>query len=318
MLGLFNTEKLLKTQIDDSIARSEQYVLSRNINKDVYGDQYYQTCIQDISLCPNASDDFYKRLDIYDDFVFLQSEPLNSSVFSRQISTADGFLRSFVADLPRETIDYSYFDPTKPGGTRSFDSFCIEGWIYNDTTVYRIMKSQLKDSGWADPSTADPFRKLIDETWCVELLGENNENPQTIHHLIDLKKNEFLNYINGTDYLDRKVLSGVHILLMLQRLREYGYDTSNYTSLIQFTESYVANETLSGNLYYPLEVDHNALYILSSYHYSDKALMETIARNIILSQNDDGSWTGSPGGQYSLLTTLRCLIALNLFEKNYL
>jgi hypothetical protein len=176
----------------------------------------------------------------------------------------------------------------------------------------------MKSYGWTNPNTTQAFRKLIDETWCISLLGQNNVNSEIIKQQVDLKKQEFYVFINGSDYLDRKIVGGIHLLLMFDRLQKYRYDISQYSNFIEFTKSYVVSSTKNGNVYYPIEVYNNVLYTLSKIHYGDKEFLQGLAEKLLQMQNSDGSWVVDTRGRYTILETLRCSIALNLFKVNYL
>lgn len=310
----------LSQRIDDETAKAKVYIENKNLDQDIYGSDY-NVCTKDPSNCPNAINYFYKRTDIYFDFVFLKTEPVDASGLEKRIAEADSFLRDFKGKYSNITIDYSYIDSAGVQGDIAMDTSCILGWTYNDTVIYHKIRNDLKDYGWTNPNTTQPFRNIIDETWCISLLAENGESATTINHLLDLKKQEFYTYVNGPDYLDRKVVGGLHYLLMFDRLQHYGYNVSQYSDFISFLENYVATQTQSGKLLYPLEVYHNTLYTLSKIHYQDKTFLSNLAEKILALQNPDGSWyiaNQNNDTRYSLLLSLRCTIALNLFKANYL
>jgi len=310
----------LSQQISDETAKAKIYVESKNLDQDIYGSDY-TVCTTTPSNCPNAINYFYKRTDVYFDFVFLKTEPVDTSGLEKRMAEADAFLRDFKSKYYNLTIDYSYIDSSGATGDIAMDTSCILGWTYNDTTIYHKIRNDLKDYGWTNPNTTQPFRNIIDETWCISLLGENGENSATTNHLLELKKQEFYTYISGPDYLDRKIVGGLHYLLMFDRLQHYGYDVSQYSDFISFIENYVVNQTQTGHLLYPLEVYHNTLYTLAKIHYQDKTFLSNLAEKIIVMQNSDGSWyvpNPTNDTRYSLLLALRCVIALNLFKVNYL
>jgi len=317
ILMLFWPQKPLAERIDESIANAKLFAQTKSIDEDIYGSDY-NICAKSPDRCPNKEGYYYKRLDIYLDYVYLKGEPIDTSGLENRISQADNFLRKEVKRIADLTIDYRYIDTSKPPGEIAFDANCILGWTYNDTALYEKMKNNLHSYGWVNPKTSDAFRKLIDETWCISLLAQNNDDKNIIENLVDLKKREFFAYINGSDYLDRKIISGIHLLLMFDRLQSYGYDVSKYSDFIEFVTSYVAKQTKDGNLLYPLEVYHNALYALSKIHCYDKAFLQSLAEKIVHMQNSDGSWSIGNGERYKLLVTLRSIIALNLFKTSYL
>ena len=308
----------LSKRIDVSVDKAKDFVAGKNLDEDIFGNDN-DICQKDRAKCSiNEENFFYKQVDTYLDFVYLKDESFNTSGVEKKISEADIFLRNEVAIFPNRTIDYTYIDSSGQSGNIALDTSCILGWTYNDSYIYNQIRNQLKSYGWTNPKTTESFRKLIDETWCISLLAENNENPVIIKQQIDNKKQEFYNFIDGSDYLDRKIISGIHLLLMFDRLQKYGYDISQYSDFIEFTKSYVVNQTKTGSLYYPLEVYNNVLYTLAKIHYPDKVFLQDLAEKILLIQNQDGSWLLSTEGRYRILETLRCSIALNLFKINYL
>lgn len=308
----------LNKRIDSSIVAAKNFAANKNLDEDILANDYV-ICQRDPQQCPFSKENFfYKKLDTYLDFVYLKDEQFNTSGLEKKISEAENFLRNEVAIFPNRTIDYTYIDSSGQSGNIALDTSCILGWTYNDTYIYSRIRSELKNYGWTNPQTTELFRKLIDETWCISLLAENNENPVIIKQQIDTKKQEFYNFIDGSDYLDRKIISGIHLLLMFDRLQKYGYDISQYSDFIEFTKSYVVNETKTGSIYYPLEVYNNVLYTLTKIHYHDKIFLQDLAEKILMMQSSDGSWLLGTQGRYRILETLRCSIALNLFKINYL
>lgn len=314
----FLQQNALDKRISSSVNSAKILLENENVLQGILGSNYAD-CMKDASKCALTQEEiFYKKVDIYLDFVFLKIEPISTSGLEEKISTSGSFLRNVIAQIHNETIDYSYIDSSRAHGDIAMDTTCILGWTYNDTYLYQRMRGELKDYGWTNPNTTEPFRKLIDETWCISLLAENNENKSTVFHLVDLKKQEFSSYINGNDYVDRKIIGGLHLLLMFNRLQKYGYDISPYDGFVNSVEGYVVNTTQSAKLVYPIEVYHNDLYILSLIRYSDKQFLQNLAEKLLQMQNADGSWYATPDGQISMLETQRAMIALNLFKVNYL
>jgi len=313
-------EKALGRRINESIERSKVFLANKDLTEDIYAADY-DICMAGSKKCPFDNETFlYKQIDASLDFVFLKDEPMNVSGLEKKIEEADKFLRSVLQELPNKSIDYSYIDNSREKGDFALDLYCILGWTYNDTAIYGIVRSELNPYGWVNPRTSDDFRKLIDETWCISLLAQNSEDEQTIRHQLNIKQSEFYEFVNGTQYQDRKVVSAAHLLLMFDRLEKYGYDVSEYKDLIEFSKSYIV-DSINGKyrkLSYPLEDYHLALYPLSMIHYTDKTFLQGLAEKILQMQNDDGSWIVGTLNRYRVMSTLRCMMALNLFKTNYL
>jgi hypothetical protein len=207
--------------------------------------------------------------------------------------------------------------PNNPKGQYSLDLNCILGWTYNDTVIYNKIRNLLQSYGWTNPNASDSFRKITDESWCIALLGENNENKKTITYLSDMKEKEFLDYLKSDDSLDRKVIAGDHILLMFDRLKDYGYDISNYTSFISYVKSFIINEIENGKLLFPQDVYHLTAYTISKTGTQDKLFLESLIEKILRNQNFDGSWNIDVSNSFRVYSTLRNIIALDMFRVNY-
>ncbi|MBS3055104.1 MAG: hypothetical protein J4452_01280 [Candidatus Aenigmarchaeota archaeon] len=310
--------KPLNERIDNSLIKAKVFLVNQNLDKDILGNAY-EDCLKDESKCTVPDGTYiYKRIDASLDFVFLKDENFSTSGLERKIDDANSFLRGVLRILPNRSIDYSYIDKSREPGDFALDLYCILGWTYNDTSVYRIIRNELKPYGWTNPNETQFWRKVIDETWCISLLAENHEDEKVLKQQVDLKSKEFISYINSSDYLDRKIIAGNHILLMFDRLESYGYDISEYFDLIQFTKSYIVDQIKNGKLRYPLDVYHNSLYSLAKSGYEDKTFLQDLAGKILAVQNADGSWNIGSDGRYRILTTLRASIAINLFKVNYM
>ena len=310
--------KSLDQRIDDSIAKAKIFLADQNLDQDILG-EYYPACLQNASKCPFDNETFlYKRIDASLDFVFLKDESFNVSQLEKKVDDSDIFLKNIVKTLPNISIDYSYIDSSRRRGDFALDLYCILGWTYNDTAIYRIIRNELKPYGWTNPNTTNFFRKVIDETWCISLLAENGEDYKIVKEQVDLKKREFYDFINGSEYLDRKILAGTHILLMFSRLKSYGYDISQYSDFIKPIEYYIIDATSHGKLNFPLEVYHNVLYSLIKARYEDKEFLQELTEKILQMQNKDGSWVVSADNRFRILVTLRSAIAINLFKTTYL
>jgi hypothetical protein len=311
----------LNERIDSSISKAKVFLANKDLTEDILAADY-DVCMAGSKKCPFDNETFlYKQIDASLDFVFLKNEPMNVSGLEKEIEEADKFLRNITTSLPNSSVDYTYLDSSRTKGDFAFDLYCILGWTYNDTEVYHIMRNELKPYGWTNPNTTDKFRKLIDETWCISLLAENNEDEQTIKHQVNIKQSEFYEFINGTQYQDRKVVSAVHLLLMFDRLEKYGYNISEYRELIEFCKTYIVDSIeygKYGSLSYPLEDYHLSLYSLAKIHYNDKTFLQDLAEKILQMQSDNGSWVVGTLDRYRIMSTLRCTMALNLFNVNYL
>jgi len=314
-------ERILNERIETSIEKAKVFLANKDLIDDIYAADY-GICMAGSKKCPFDNETFlYKQIDASLDFVFLKDEPMNVSGLEKKIEEADKFLRNITASLPNSSVDYRYIDSSKKRGDFAFDLYCILGWTYNNTEIYKTMKKELMPYGWVNPRTSDEFRKLIDETWCISLLAANNEDEQTIKHQVNIKQSEFYEFIKGTQYQDRKVVSAVHLLLMFDRLEKYGYDISEYSELIEFCKSYIVDSIKYekyGKLSYPLEDYHLSLYSLAKIHHNDKSFLQGLAEKLLDMQSDNGSWIVGTLDRYRIMSTLRCIMALNLFKTNYL
>jgi len=314
-------EKILNERIETSAEKAKVFLAGKDLIEDILAADY-DVCMAGSKNCPFDNESFlYKQIDASLDFVFLKNEPMNVSGLEKKIGEADRFLRNITASLPNSSVDYTYIDTSKKRGDFAFDLYCILGWTYNNTAIYHVMRNELMPYGWVNPRTSDEFRKLIDETWCISLLAENNEDEQTIKHQVNIKQSEFYEFIKGSQYQDRKVVSAVHLLLMFDRLEKYGYDISEYKGLIDFCKSYIVDSIeygKYGKLSYPLEDYHLSLYTLSKIGYEDKAFLQYLAEKLLQMQSDNGSWVVGTLNRYRVMSTLRCTMALNMFRENYL
>ncbi len=325
-LGLFSVYFFFqspKDEIKSSIAKGEKFLANADLDLETFGKEHY--CLDEKNQMQKSC--LYKRVDYSIDLVFIDRElvkPINPEL-EKRTTEADKFLRSFLPEWENQSIDFSYLDSGFKEGDQAFDLYCIIALIYEDRPMFSKLNSTLKENGWLNEETADKFRRITDESWCISLLAKFKTNQSIIDNLIELKQKQFEDFQKFEESKsskelndDKKFMTASHILMVLDEMKGNGYDTTKHKILVsrlqevmmEFTNKYPNN----------IEIQHTSLYFLSKTKYHDANALKQIAERIVKLQDKDGGWHYDTEGykdKYRVLLTSRAILALNQYMLNY-
>lgn len=326
-------------KIEDSIQKGQECLVKIYNETHFYNDPYiyceYPEKIYD------GCDPIYRKLDIATNLIWIDERVKNHEVISSQIQEAILFTDNLEKEWENEEIGYGYFGIPKYGV--GFDSFCILALLKNNKKMEEKVKADLKNYIWVNLSLnpiceckrlklnetceipeknirCPLFRKNVDETWCISLLAQFKEDENLIQELTRRKLSEGMEYVASNEYDDyRKAYVMIHLLLMFNELREYGYNISAYEEEIYKVEEMLVNITKNETLVAENNAQANALYSLILMEYKNRKDLEEMADLLIKRQKSDGCWLSYGRSTeykdfFRSFTTLHAIQALNEYE----
>lgn len=254
----------------------------------------------------------YRILDAFFDVRFLQQEVEAPELIKAQISDVE---KTFAAILPEWRTANLYntiVSDGKPG--IALDTACILGYTENDeaiadhvATFLTADGNLLKDDEYAD----DRWRNIADETWCIRLFARTGRQSQRLRELVQTKISEADQFLAQEQGEEFRIAVLFHMLYLLADL-----DDPHFTQkLRQYTEALAtlaADPAIAENTF----TQANILDALARVRFDDRDVLDRLARNILLRQRADGSWTQTPrAGLFPVFTTFRATLALNKYDR---
>lgn len=194
----------------------------------------------------------------------------------------------------------------------ALDTYCILGYLKNDSSFSDTVLRYLGDDGWLAPDAylTDRWRNIADESWCLRLLAVTDKRPVQFETLIQAKIDQTKQFVQTNEPASSKLAVLYHALLMLN-------DFQNESYAAAITEFQNRSVELFNQKILPLRDPislGNLVESLVATGYSNKVELDKLVRNLIGFQTPDGAWRDEQD-QATVFSTFRALIGLASYRS---
>ncbi len=301
--------------VDQAVQRGLEY-LARAHAPYRYDDPYLEYVYPGESLdCPLADCRLtYRLLDAYFMVEMLTSRLIGNerSLLRSQSDEANAVFEAIAPTWRQASILNTAKSTEQDKDGLALDTYCILGYLKNDSSFSDTVLRYLGDDGWLAPDAylTDRWRNIADESWCLRLLAVTDKRPVQFETLIQAKIDQTKQFVQTNEPASSKLAVLYHALLMLN-------DFQNESYAAAITEFQNRSVELFNQKILPLRDPislGNLVESLVATGYSNKVELDKLVRNLIGFQTPDGAWRDEQD-QATVFSTFRALIGLASYRS---